>query len=91
MLCSKHPLSVREVKDQLKTLPADVRDEIEKRLPEVSKSRGLPIQELRIVIAGVIGSTVEQGDTENLTPEGEAEFLIHISLHVLQQFTGLDV
>ena len=91
MLCLKHPFSVREVKDQLTTLPADVQAEIEKRLPEVSKSIGVPIQDLRLMIAGMVGSTVEEGDTENLTPEGEAEFLIHISLQVLQQFTGLDV
>jgi hypothetical protein len=79
------------LKDQLTALPADVRAEIEKRLPEVSKIKRVPIQDLRMMIAEMTGSMVEEGDTENLTPEREAEFLIHISLQMLQQFTGLDV
>jgi hypothetical protein len=91
MLCSRYSFAARDVKDQLSTLPADVQAEIEKQLPKVSKSIGMPIQDLRIMIAGMVGSTVEEGDIENLTPEGEAEFLIHISLRALQQFTGLDV
>jgi hypothetical protein len=91
MLCSKHRFSERELKDQLTALPADVRAEIEKRLPEVSKIKRVPIQDLRMMIAGMTGSMVEEGDTENLTPEREAEFLIHMSLHMLQQFTGFDV
>jgi hypothetical protein len=89
--CSKRRFLEREVKGQLTTLPADLRAEIEKRLPEVSKSIGVPIQDLRMMIAGMAGSTVDEGGTENLTPEEEAEFLIHFSLQMLQQFTGLDV
>jgi len=79
------------MKKQRTALPADVRDEIEKRLPEVSQSTGVSIQGLRMMIAGITDSAVEEGDAENLTPEAEAEFLIHISLQMLQQFQGLDV
>jgi hypothetical protein len=91
MPCPKQRFSERKVRDRLITVPADVRAEIEKRLPEVSKSIGVPIQDLRRLIAGMTGGAVEEGGTENLTPEGEAEFLIYISLQTLQQFTGLDV
>ena len=91
MPCLKHPFTEPEVRDQLAALPTDVRAEIEKRLPGVSKSLGVPIQDLRMMIGGIVRGTVEENGTENLTPEGEAEFLIHTSLQILQQFTGSDV
>jgi len=79
------------MRKQLTTLSIDVRAEIEKRLPEVSQTTGVSIQGLRMMIAGMTDSAIEEGDAESLTPEAEAEFLIHISLRMLQQFTGLDV
>ena len=88
MLGSQHAFSGLEVKN---TLPADVHAEIERRLPEVSKSVGIPIQDLRIMIAGMVVSTAGERDTENLPTEVEAEFLIHISMQALQQFTGSDI
>jgi Sec-independent protein translocase protein TatA len=79
------------MKNKLTTLPADVHAEIEKRLPEVSKTIGVSIQDFRIMIAGMVDSTAEERNTENLTTEVEAEFLIHISMQALQQFTGSDI
>jgi hypothetical protein len=89
--CSNHRFPERELKDQLTELPNDVRAEIEKRLPEVSKSVGAPIRDLRMMISGMVRRTAEEDGIENLTPEEEAEFLIHTALQALQQFTGLDV
>ena len=91
MPCSEDWFPERDAKGQLTALPTDVRAEIEKRLPEVSKSVGVPIQDLRMMIAGMVHRTAEEDGTENLTPEQEAEFLIHTALQALQQFTGLDV
>jgi hypothetical protein len=79
------------MKKKITTLSVDVQAEIERRLPEVSQSTGVSIQGLLMMIAGMTDSAVEEGDAENLTPEAEAEFLIHISLQMLQQFQGLDV
>ena|ERR1700722_9859279 len=81
----------REVADRLSLLPADVWAEIEKRLPGISENMSVPVQDLRIVISEVVGGATGESGKENPTAAGEAECLIHISLQILQQFTGLDV